>query len=428
MKILWISHFVPYPPAGGMLLRSFNLIRELAKTAELHLFSLVQPRPLKTRYGDLEAALEDARENLGRYCSEVEFFSVPAEERRFGRHRIALRALIGGRPYSAMWLESPPLLDAVRQAVKYGAYDLVHVDTVGLDAVRQVITDVPMTLTHHNIESEMMLRRARVAANPLARSYFGLEARRLARMERSVEASYAKHLVCSELDSDRLRQIAPGANTAVVPNGVDIDFFQPDPDADQINDVIFVGGLGWYPNHSAMVWFLRDIWPALLAKEPDLKFDLVGAEPSQQIKALAANAGGVRVLGFVPDVRPYMSGSRIFVCPIFEGGGTKLKILDAFAMGMPVVAHPTAMEGIPAIEGRDYLQASTPEEFTEKVLRLRANAKERVDLARNARRFVERNFAWPRIGTALAELYESISAAEDVSRATSPLHARGAEL
>ena len=163
-------------------------------------------------------------------------------------------------------------------------FDAIHVDTVSLHAYRAILPEIPATLTHHNIESHMMVRRAELEPSAVKRMMFGLEARRLIRYERSVAPSYDAHIVCSALDADRLKASYGRLETVVVPNAVDIEFFSPqNVNEDRSPSLVFAGNMSWYPNRDAMLHFAKDIWPILKDKVPTLVMNLVGAHTPPEL-------------------------------------------------------------------------------------------------------------------------------------------------
>jgi glycosyltransferase involved in cell wall biosynthesis len=263
----------------------------------------------------------------------------------------------------------------------------------------------------------MLLRRADNEANPLKRLYYLQEGIRVRNYEARTAASFVAHITCSELDSQRLRAIAPQANAVDIPNGVDVEYFQPTAVQDGRRSIIFVGSLNWYPNVSAVRFLLQHIWPALKAVVPDLHLDIVGSAPPQDIRALAAAAGDVTVHGFVDDVRPLMSAAALYVCPIRDGGGTKLKLLDAFAMQKCVVAHPVACEGIDVVPGHHVEWAESPAAFVEAIGRLLQQPQVREQMGLAARQLVVERYGFAEIGSRLASLLESLAESE---RAAAP--------
>lgn len=408
LRLLWISHFLPFPPTGGNLLRSYNLIRELSAKLHLDLIALVQPRAMHGGSKSLAEGTAEGYAALGKLCKSVSFIELESESYPLGRERRLLEAIVRHEPYDLCWLKTKKLRSAIARQVQEHQYDAVHVDTVGLHFVRDVLPERGVVLNHHNVESHMQRRRSENESRRLHRWLYHRESHRLKELEARCAGQYAIHLVCSELDGERLATVAPHADWTVIPNGVDCEYFRPGRDRKRTTDIVFVGSLNWYPNASAMDWFLDAMWPILARENRGVAMTIVGGGASGKLTREVQQTEGVRLAGFVPDVRPYLNESRVFVCPIFEGGGTKLKILDAFAMGIPVVAHPAAMEGIGAIRDEHVAIAETPEEFVVEIDRLLGNEDLAEAMGKRAREFVVKTYGWPSIGERLLQAYESV--------------------
>jgi polysaccharide biosynthesis protein PslH len=407
MRILWVSHFVPYPPKSGMHLRSYHLLRGVAARHEVDLIAFVREAWLRTFYSSLEEGLQDCARELGRICRSVSFHPIDRLTRPGGTWRTALEGLVLPTSYTLRFLQSRAARRAIADSAARERYALLHLDTVSLAPFRELLPHTPATLGHHNIESHMLLRRASNEPNLLKRLYFLQEGKRVKRFEASVAGQFVAHITCSDLDGERLRAIAPGANTVTVPNGVDIEYFNSPRAEGATPSLIFVGSLNWYPNVDAVLYLLREIWPRAKSACPDLRLDIVGSAPPASIVALAQRLPGVTVHGFVHDVRPLMSAATLYICPIRDGGGTKLKILDAFAMQQCVIAHPIACEGIAVEAGRQVQLAESQEEFLAAIARLLQEPGARETMGRAARQLVVDHYSFSEIGKKLSAVLES---------------------
>jgi len=280
MRVLWFSHVVPYPEAGlGVLQRSYHLVRELTRAHDVYLLAFVQRKIIADLLGDVDAGLEKAREHLGQYCARVQFLSIPCERSGSSRLWLAARSLVGAHPYTIRWLQSE---HARKVAAEWNAsidFDVVHFDTLSLAPYRRIFPHSARSLDHHNIESDMMLRRARIEKHPLKRLYFWQEGARLRQYERRVCPEFDLNITCSSLDTRRLEDVAPGIATAEVPNGVDTEYFQPEGDRELPRSLVFAGNMSWYPNGAAMLFFASEVWPALKARMPGLTMDVIGGNP-----------------------------------------------------------------------------------------------------------------------------------------------------
>jgi glycosyltransferase involved in cell wall biosynthesis len=393
-RVLWLSHLVPWPATGqGSVQRSHHLLREAARGCEVHLVA-VNNRGLLA-----DARIEAARGALGSVCARIDVVARSADRSPLHRGRAVAESLLRGEPFEVAWLRVPGLAALLADRHREVCFDLLHVDTIGLAPYGDALA-VPRVLGHHNVESALVAARAEREPHAPARVYL----RREARLVRELERRYARdadcNVVVSELDRARLAAIAPGATVHVVPNGVDIGYFAPSAALGHGDGgLVFAGGMDWHPNADAARFFASALWPALRADRPDRRAAWIGRDPP---RALAAAADARLVVpGFVEDVRPWLDAASIYLCPIREGGGTRLKVLDALAMAKPLVATALAVEGLGLVEERHYLRAETTAEFVRQVGRLEASAELRRQLAVAGRSFVEARHAWRVVGASL---------------------------
>lgn len=402
-RVLWLSHFVPYPPHSGSRIRSYHLLRELAAEFDVELF-MIDPRPPTFPGLDVEGELRALRAMLAR----VERFASVRERAVSRRGWLALRSLVDGLPVTTRLLENPELASRLTEEAGRRSYAAVHLDTIDLAPYAQLFQGTPVVLNHHNVESSLMKRQARARPFPL-RTYLEREARKLESLERRMCPQAALNLTCSETDSAILRSICPDATYRVVPNGVDVKYFSADgrERTGPAASLIWVGAMSWYPNRDAIEYFLDAIWPLVAKSRPDLRFLLVGGSPPESCRTAVA-ADRIRATGYVEDIRPLVAQADVYVVPIRVGGGTRLKIMDAFASGIPVVSTPVGCEGIEARDGHHLLVREDPASFADAVLTLLKDPDQRARLAANARRLVEERYDWATIGRGLRESYSAL--------------------
>jgi len=408
MRILWLSHLVPYPPKAGVLLRSFNLIRELSRYHEINLIAFRQDDFLETFYVDLNEGLSVARAELERFCENVDFVPIQAETQLLGKYKVAVTSLIAGECYTIRWLDSQNTRSAIRKLLTNKTFDLIHFDTISLCPFRDLISGGKISLGHHNIESHMLLRRADKEKSMLKSWYFGQEGHRLEEYERKVCSHFDINITCSVLDSERLRTIAPDATVVEVENGVDLQYFLSRRRTEHRRSLVFVGTMNWYPNIEAAEFLVAKIMPALQRVDPVFHLKIVGSSPAKSVIQIARENGNVAVTGYVDDVRPYIERAEVYVCPITDGGGTKLKLLDAFSMAKAVVCHPVAAEGIDVVPGRDVIFAENVTEFVDAIVRLSNNPNLRGRLGANARALVEKKYSYRSIGEKCSAIFEEL--------------------
>jgi len=406
MKILWLSHLIPYPPKGGVLQRSYNLIRELSKYHEVSLLAFNQSALLGSMFSSVSAGKKEAKRHLLEFCNDVEFVDIPSEKEPLGKYILALKSLFTRYPYTVNWLASKEMSFLIEKILGNNQFDLIHFDTISLAIYLPHFGDTPKVLDHHNIESHMMLRRAEQEQNLLKKFYYYQEGKKLSSYEKTICKDFDLHITCSELDSERLRSIDSGLNIDEIPNGVDVEYFIPNSENEQGARLVFAGGLNWYPNQDAMLFFAREIWPILKRRCPEIEMDLIGKNPPKELCDLGERDQNYHVHGFVDDVRGYISRASVYVCPIRDGGGTKLKLLDAFSMGKAVVAHPAACEGIDITEDENVFLAENANAFSDKIIDLLGDRNKRRRVGLSARMLVEKSYSFVRIGQKLSSNYE----------------------
>jgi glycosyltransferase involved in cell wall biosynthesis len=403
VKVLWLSQNLPYPPKTGVLQRNYNLIREASAFAEVHLVAIVKQDILPT-FDEHVAARE-----LGKLCASVTSVHLPIESSKGLFLWVLFKSLFTKLPFTANWALAPALREAIANAAAKGPYDMVFFDTISLAPYRGLVNGSPTALNHHNIESHLLERRVDYEKNAVRRFYLGLESRKLREYEAAVAGTFDTNLVVSRLDGERLREICPSAKTAVLANGVDVDYFrrQSPVAAVERGHLIMVSGMNWFPNRDAVLYMAESVWPELSTRLPDARLTIVGASPPQAILDLAARDRRVTTTGFVDDVRPYMERAQVYLCPMRDGGGTRLKILDALAMGVPIVATQMALEGIDVVPEKDVLVANDPAAFVRQIERVVNDHALWTQLHDNGRAYVERHFAWPVIRREMEAAFRS---------------------
>jgi glycosyltransferase involved in cell wall biosynthesis len=283
--------------------------------------------------------------------------------------------------------------------------DVIHVDSVDLGLFEPVLRDHRKVLNHHNCESAMAWRRARTESNPVKKGYLGSQARKIEALERRVGGAFDVHTVVSAEDGALLHEVVPQAHVHVVENGTDLRYFHPSDSAPAPGTLIFAGSLSWYPNQSGLRYFLDEVWPIIREDAPESKLTVAGQRPPEWLRARLQQDGRITLVADPEDIRPYIWGASVFVCPIVDGGGTRLKLLDAFALGKAVVSTPIGCEGIPVTPGGEILVAGTPQEFASATIRVLADQALRDRLASSARVFVAERYGWDKIGRDLEAAY-----------------------
>ncbi len=401
-ELLFLSHRVPFPPHNGAAIRTLNILRLLAR--DFRVSGLCYHRPDRAT---ASVSLASRIEEISRY-GPFEVVPIPQCHSRARLLADHARSVLTGRAYTWYVHQSTEALDRVRQLLACRAFDLVHVDSLDLVRLLPLVAHLPVVCTHHNVESELLARRARSERKALRRAYLLHQAALLRKAEAEWAPRVALNVVVSAEDVDELHRIAPGAATAVIPNGVDTDFFQPATDDEQSQSgCVFVGGTSWHPNRDALGWFVQEILPLLRASGMTGPVTWVGSATAEEHRRYA-DVPGFRLTGYVPDIRPYVHAAACFIAPLRFGGGTRLKILDAWAMGKAVVSTPAGAEGLAATSGQQLLLAEDAPGFVEAVLRVLREPQLRRQLATGGREHVESRFSWEVTGRQLRDSYLSL--------------------
>ncbi len=402
MKILFLSQIVPYPPKGGALQRGYNLIREIHKYNKIYLMAFIHPEVLNN-----DTLIADSRRELEKFCERIEYFPLWPKKSKYHTYAGVLFSLFSKRPFCVFAYRSSSFKKCFLEIMRTEKIDLVHVDTIGLAQFNNETIHVSKVLTHHNIESILMKRRAEVEANPLARLYLSQEAKKLETYELQESPKFDANIMVSDIDKEELKKRVPDIKTAVIPNGVDTDYFHVQQ-TEGLPSLIYAGGMNMFANKDAVMYFLKEIWPRIKAERPDINFFAIGQDPPQDLLEIGRNDSNVHVTGYVDDVRPYIAKASVYVVPLRVGGGTRLKILDAMAMGKAIVSTSIGCEGINVKKGENILVADNPSEFANIVLELIDNPDRAKKLGEAARRLVESRYSWEIIGRKLQEVYEEI--------------------
>jgi glycosyltransferase involved in cell wall biosynthesis len=402
MKILFLSQIVPYPPHGGVLQRGYNVIRQMSKYYDIHLLAFVHPDILTST-----SLIEESRRELSRFCTDIEYFDLWPKKSIVHKYSAILLGLFTQYPFSVLAHRSTSFQKRIHDILATGEIDLVHFDTIGLARFYYDEMPCPAVLTHHNIESQLMGRRAWVEKNSLTRFYLHLQAKRLEQYEIQQGPKFSCNIMMSEHDEAILEKKAPGAVTSIIPNGVDTEYFIPRPGY-ETKALIYTGGMNMFANKDAVLYFLDEIWPLVKAKCHECVFYAVGQDPPQEILQIAGKDPSVVVTGYVDDVRPYVAKSAVYIVPLRVGGGTRLKVVDAMAQGKAIVSTSIGCEGISVTPGKNIIIADSPELFAQEIITLLKDRDKREKIGTAAREMVEKDYSWDVIGEKMEKLYNTL--------------------
>jgi len=285
---------------------------------------------------------------------------------------------------------------------------MIHVDSLDLYRWLRVMIDLPIAVTHHNIESELLRLRADHHPSRIVAAYLRYQACLLEEVEQEYCERVAVNVMMSGVDAERLKRLVPAAKTYVAPNGVDIDFFRPTAaHREQRERVIFLGPTYMYPNRDGLGFFLEQIWPRIRSVRPAATLHLVGRN-SEEDRRRYSEIPGVVPRGFVEDIRDPFAEAACSVVPLRIGGGTRLKILDSWAMGKAVVSTTVGCEGLAVQDGSNIMVRDSPTDFADAVIAVLGDSALRDRLGTGGRETVVRQYSWERVGEGLRNRYRGL--------------------
>lgn len=395
LRILILSPRQCWPPQSGAKLRDYYFARALGQQASVTYAYFIDPGAAPLSKADLP------------FCNAIVAISKP---RAYSPIKI-IQSLTGRGALPILNYTSREMMQAVARLTSRERYDVVHLDSIHMTAYADVLSQspgpVPRTIYNwHNIESELMRRYSGVINTPARRIYAGWTARQLQRLEHSILRTGFGHVVCSEREQQQLHGIEPAARIAVIPNGVDTTYFADTQPPGIRRRIVFVGSMSYYPNIEASVTFARQVWPHLRDRLPGYCLTLAGANPVPAVMELS-EIPGVEVTGTVSDLRPYYREALAAIVPLRTGGGTRLKILEAMAAGVPVVSTALGAEGLSVEPGKNMLLAEVDnfESWVRALTSLAESEIRRGEITSAALKLVRGQYDWTLLGESLCKIY-----------------------
>jgi polysaccharide biosynthesis protein PslH len=383
MRLLWIKTELLHPVDKGGRIRSYQMLRSLSRRHHVTYLCL-----------DDGSAASDAVARAQEYAQEVVVvpFRPPAKSTpKYFAH--LLRNLFSPLPYSIARYHWPALRERVRALA--GTADLIVCDFLTPSVNVPDGLPAPMVLFQHNVEAMIWQRHAAVPQSALRRAYMRLQWRRMLRHEAHECRRFSHVIAVSAADADTMRREYALASVGHVPTGVDLDYFSASrPRPRDSHELVFVGSMDWMPNEDGIRWFATEVFGRVRERIADARLVVVGRSPSRGLRELAARNRAIEVTGDVPDVRPYLGRAALSVVPLRIGGGTRLKIYEAMAMGVPVVSTTIGAEGLPLRNGEHLLIADTADAQVSAICTLLGDPDRAGLLAANALRHVQQAGGW----------------------------------
>ncbi|HUK19670.1 MAG TPA: glycosyltransferase [Bryobacteraceae bacterium] len=394
MKILWIKSDFLHPTTRGGQIRTLETLRCLHQRHEIHYVAVEDP-------GQPEGPAR-SRE----YCSRA----YPVRHRVPGHGSPAFYAqaaagLFSSMPVAISRFRSGEMRRQVDQLMDEGEFDRVVCDF--LTPAPNISRIERCLLFQHNVETVIWQRRARSAPDPARRAYFRLQAARMCAYEKRICRQAGHVIAVSESDARTMRDLFGVSRLSVAPTGVDVEWFAPAATAAPVADLVFLGSMDWLPNVDGIGHFVREALPLIRRRRPECSLAIVGRTPAAEVLALAQAVPGIQVTGTVPDVRPYLWGSRVAIVPLRIGSGTRLKIYEAMAARVPVVSTTVGAEGLEVRHPENIRLADTPEAFAGECLDLLEHPPERERLAQAGCGLVKARFSWEEVSKTFDRILEA---------------------
>ncbi len=392
MRILQVTPRIPYPPDDGAKIAIFGITKHLALRG--HEITLVSITPSQTN---------DISE-LRRYC-RVETVRMNTANSYLGM----FLNLFSPAPYTISKYHKKTALDKIKKLLRENQFDIVHIEHLHMAYYGKFIKEkvgLPVVLREHNVESTIWKRYYRRIFNPIIKVYVWLQFRKVYKYESRIVADFDRCFMITEKDKERIESMNPRVKASVIPAGVDISYFHPMDVPIEPYSIVSVGAMDWLPNIEGILWFAAKIWPLVKRKVPQAKIYIVGKNPPVEIKKLAAK--DIIVTGFVKDVREYMAKAAVFIVPLRIGGGMRIKILTALAMGKAIVSTSVGCEGIDVENNKNIYIADTERDFAQAIVKLLNDRSETERIGRRGLQIAREKYRWERIAEQIEEEYKSI--------------------
>ena len=395
MKVLFLSPTVPFPLTDGGRIRVFNLLKQIATKSEVTLLAL------ETQPTDAEGVAQ--LQQLG-----IQVHLVPNAPTL---PRVSLGTLVAAflrrQPVTVARYDLPAYRRKFRELLATETFDLVHYEMFHT-AQFHTETHLPGLLSQQNVDSAIWRRLCSETISPFYKFAYWTQQLAFQRYERVLSPKFDAVTCTSDIDAAVFQRHCAEDVIEIIPNGVDVTHYLPDFTSEASAHLIYIGSMDWYPNEDAVGFFADEVLPRIQARVPDVRFSIVGGNPSARVQKLAEREGVV-VTGRVPEIKPYFAEATVFVVPLRIGSGTRLKILEALAMGKAIVSTSVGAEGLNLKDSEEIFIADEPATFADAVTRLLTDVPLRRRIGENGRTRVEQDYDWRSIGEKLHGVYTKIA-------------------
>jgi len=396
MNILVLSPEIPYPPIGGHYLRTYNILKLLSEKHKIFFLGFAKDKD------ELEFKKE-----FQRICESFDVYFIQENDFSLRFWLKIFRNLFSPYPYVNYKYYNKTASKRIKEIFSEVEIDLVHLDMLPMATYYSNLNSVPRILTNHNVESLRLYRWMKIEKKTIIKIFLAYQYLKLRNYEKKMCSRCDKCITVSPNDEKVLRELCKTDNFAVIPNGVDIEYFKPNEDVPVAqNRLVWVGGMGGPYNSDAVDYFLDEILPLVMIKIPEVEVDFVGWGATKKLKQRVLENSRIKAYGFVDDIRPYVHQASVFIAPLRIGSGTKIKVLNAMALGKAVVTTSIGAEGINAKPDKDIMIADTSQEFAQKTVYLLRHPEEAKIMGKNGSEVIEKHYSWESIGEKMHQLYE----------------------
>ena len=394
LNILMLTPYLPYPPISGGRTRTYNLIKRLRR--DVHITLVCFGRPEEQSFD-----LTPLRDLCETYV--IDRPSSPSTA------KAAVLSLTSIKPITMRLYTTPEMRSTLAKLLAERHFDVIHIESFYMLQNIPADCKLPVLLAEPAIEYLAWWRHAKVAQPLFQRPAIALEALKMRVFEPQAWQQAQIVGAMSELDAGIVQLAAPQVKTMLAPNGVDEEFFQPGSAPREAANAIYMGDYKYFPNVDAVTYFAHEIMPLIRAVRPDFTLSLIGKDPPPELLALSNLPNlGIRVLGLVDDTRPYLTKATMFICPLRSGSGTRFKLLEALACGLPTVSTTFGAEGLNAVHGKHMLLADTPQTFADAVLRVLNDSSLAARLGAQGREWIVATHSWARSAALVQDAYQQL--------------------
>lgn len=405
MNLLFISDIVPFPPNTGIKIRTFNIIKQLSKKFDIYLVSF-NHKILITNDNDLNYA----KKNLMMYCKKVYVIDIPSDLNMLTYYLCLINNMFSLKPYRVQRYWSNECINIIRRLKCEVKFDIIHYDKCELFEYSKYLKKIPSVITNHNVESKLMKSRSKYELNIFKRLFSLIQYIKTDIYERKVLNQASGYITCTEDDNEYfVNTMNIKNNYSIIENGVDISYYKSKfLEEDDYFLIIGAQSKEATANYDATIYFFDKIWPEVVKLNSNIKIKIVGRNPDINIINLSKKDHRIEVLGFVNDEREIIEKSLGLIVPLRIGGGSRLKIITAMAMGKTVISTTIGAEGINYNHQFNIFIQDNPLSFAKQLITVAFDNDLRKNIGTNAIELIKNKYDWNRIGININNFYKLI--------------------